>query len=84
MFNDQVFVLNSEEYLVDVERQIKENEKTIKIKQQLIEDEKDKTKALKENLDVSNKLLLETQQIVEEKQSQLKVNGSLVVSRHKL
>lgn len=66
-------MLISEQYLMDVERQIKENKKEIDIKHKQIEDENIKIKDLTDSLEEKKKLILKTQHIVEEKKSQLQV-----------
>jgi len=66
-------MLNSEQYLTGVEQQIKENKKEIDIKHKQIEDENIKIKDLTKSLEEKKNLILKTQHIVEEKQSQLQV-----------
>lgn len=66
-------MLISEQYLTGVEQQIKENKKEIDIKHKQIEDENIKIKDLTKSLEEKKNLILKTQHIVEEKQSQLQV-----------
>lgn len=65
--------LNSQHYLIDVERRIKENQKQIEIKQLLIEKENRKTKIYENDINNKNILIIETQQLIDKKQLQLKV-----------